>query len=71
MSPSQNHEYEAWINGYVDNQRKKDENRKKMLSDILVIPKKIDEYSRKGFPLAFMLFLCLYTLNVTLARKKI
>ena len=40
---------------------------KKLLSDILVIPKKIDQLSRRGFPLAFITFLCVYWLIVTFA----
>ena len=45
-------------------------NRKKSLSNLFVVPMKIDQQARKGFPLAFLLFLFLYCLNVTLAKSK-
>eukprot|EP00795_Rhopilema_esculentum_P000670 gene670-10376_t len=41
----------------------------KLLSDVMVLPTKIDQIARKGFPIAFSLFLCLYCVNLTMASK--
>ena len=63
---------ESWIYGHVEDRGQEDAKgyQRKWFCDIFNVPTDIDQYARKGFPLAFLLFILLYCLNVILAKRK-
>eukprot|EP00794_Sanderia_malayensis_P007100 gene7100-7903_t len=61
--------FQSWPIHTEDSEEVKCNGRKNILSDLLVLPGRIDSISRKSFPAGFAAFLCIYWLMITLGAR--